>query len=214
MPTQTTNNQVTGQATVVAPAVPATQADAATRAELKELKSQLEMLQSQRRSITQQIRQLPPGSDQTSQLQDRLLELDERISTVNHMLAPSEPPRPEAITSVPPQTFRVVRSGPPTEIYYLGLILTAVILFPFSVAYALRMLKRGTNRVTTIAGDLADRLTRMEATIDATALEVERIGEGQRYVTRLLTQSEASPLLVNANAEQNTVVNPAANSPR
>lgn len=34
--------------------------------------------------------------------------------------------------------------------------------------------------------DIAGRLTRLEQVADATAIEVERIGEGQRFTTKLL----------------------------
>ena len=37
--------------------------------------------------------------------------------------------------------------------------------------------------------ELADRLTRLEQSIDAVAIEVERIGEGQRFMTRLFTEN-------------------------
>jgi hypothetical protein len=45
------------------------------------------------------------------------------------------------------------------------------------------------------AGDaapaLGERLTSLEESVDAVAVEVERIGEGQRFVTRLLTETPA-----------------------
>jgi hypothetical protein len=37
--------------------------------------------------------------------------------------------------------------------------------------------------------ELTNRLTHLEQSIDAVAVEVERIGEGQRFVTRLFTES-------------------------
>ena len=37
-------------------------------------------------------------------------------------------------------------------------------------------------------GRLEDRLTRIEQSIDAMAIEVERISEGQRFTTRLLSE--------------------------
>ncbi len=37
--------------------------------------------------------------------------------------------------------------------------------------------------------ELTDRLTRLEQSIDAVAIEVERIGEGQRFLTRVLTEN-------------------------
>ena len=40
--------------------------------------------------------------------------------------------------------------------------------------------------------DVSERLTRLESAVDAVALEVERIGEGQRFVTRLFTDQRAA----------------------
>jgi hypothetical protein len=41
------------------------------------------------------------------------------------------------------------------------------------------------------ADELPDRLTRLADSVDAVALEVERIGEGQRFATRVLTERDA-----------------------
>jgi len=40
-------------------------------------------------------------------------------------------------------------------------------------------------------GQLDDRLIHLEQSVEAVAIEVERIGEGQRFVARLLTEEEA-----------------------
>lgn len=44
---------------------------------------------------------------------------------------------------------------------------------------------RGARVVMTLPQELMDRLTRLDQAVDSIALEVERIGEGQRFVTRL-----------------------------
>ena len=43
------------------------------------------------------------------------------------------------------------------------------------------------------AGDTALRLERIEQAIEAMAVEVERISEGQRFVTKLLAERNSSP---------------------
>jgi hypothetical protein len=43
------------------------------------------------------------------------------------------------------------------------------------------------------APEFTDRLSNLEQSVDAVAIEVERIGEGQRFVTRLFTESGAPP---------------------
>ncbi len=40
--------------------------------------------------------------------------------------------------------------------------------------------------------ELANLLTHIEQSVDAIAIEVERVGEGQRFITRMLEQRERS----------------------
>lgn len=44
--------------------------------------------------------------------------------------------------------------------------------------------------------DMSPRLERMEAAIDAMAIEIERISEGQRFTTKLLTERQKEPALL------------------
>lgn len=44
-----------------------------------------------------------------------------------------------------------------------------------------------------IAADVHDRLERIEQAVDTVAIEVERISESQRYLTRLMAESRALP---------------------
>jgi hypothetical protein len=43
--------------------------------------------------------------------------------------------------------------------------------------------------------ETAQRLERLESSIDAIAVEIERISEGQRFVTKLLSEGQAVPSL-------------------
>jgi hypothetical protein len=52
--------------------------------------------------------------------------------------------------------------------------------------YAVGRLAR--RRPAPVHRELTDRLTHLEQSIDAIAIEVERIGEGQRFITRLFTE--------------------------
>jgi hypothetical protein len=66
-----------------------------------------------------------------------------------------------------------------------------MIFYPLARALA-RRIERGAERAGDSAGQLpetvAARLERMEQAIDSIAVEVERISEGQRFTTRLLTE--------------------------
>ncbi|MCX5759914.1 MAG: hypothetical protein NTW72_00150 [Gemmatimonadetes bacterium] len=47
----------------------------------------------------------------------------------------------------------------------------------------------------------AERLARIEAAVESIAIEVERISEGQRFTTRLLSDRTAEPVPVSRAAE-------------
>ena len=47
--------------------------------------------------------------------------------------------------------------------------------------------------VPSVPADLTDRLTYIEQSVEAVAIEVERIGEGQRFVTRIFAERGAPP---------------------
>ncbi|HTE44317.1 MAG TPA: hypothetical protein VK636_03645 [Gemmatimonadaceae bacterium] len=46
-----------------------------------------------------------------------------------------------------------------------------------------------------ILRDMADRLQRLEGSVDTVAVEIERISEAQRFTTRLLAERAATPAL-------------------
>jgi hypothetical protein len=50
--------------------------------------------------------------------------------------------------------------------------------------------RRGEREIPADSHELTDRLTQLERSLDAAAIEVERIGEGQRFMTRLFTEHE------------------------
>jgi hypothetical protein len=70
-----------------------------------------------------------------------------------------------------------------------------ILLLPLVLAYARRIWRRG--NVPTLDLENSPRLQRMELAIESIALEVERIGEAQRFTTKLLAdrQSDAAARL-------------------
>ena len=55
--------------------------------------------------------------------------------------------------------------------------------------YARRMEREP--RRASVPADVTERLERMESSIDAIAIEIERISEGQRFTTKLLSERGA-----------------------
>jgi hypothetical protein len=87
----------------------------------------------------------------------------------------------------------------PEIVVPLGAFATAIILaigFPLARAYSRKMDSDSKN--PRIPSEVTDRLERIEQSLEAVAIEVERITEGQRFTTKLLSegrdaQSQLSP---------------------
>jgi hypothetical protein len=168
------------------------------RAQRQELTDQLEDLEDTRDDIASDLLKLPSASPQRDLLEGRLTEINKRISAVDGMLASNSASLaqaaavPGAVVQRPPQ---VIRQGPPEEAYVVGTVFMVIVLLPLSIALARRIWKKSVTTVTAFPRELADRLGRMEHALEATSLEVERIGEGQRFLTRLLTEGDAARAL-------------------
>ena len=78
----------------------------------------------------------------------------------------------------------------PFDVAMLGIVMTAVVVI---VGLVLRYRGRARNAgaLSALPADLTQQLSRMEAGIDAMAVEVERISEGQRFTSRLLADRPA-----------------------
>lgn len=66
-------------------------------------------------------------------------------------------------------------------------VLTLVLGLPLVFAYIKRMSRSDREPIVSSSPDTDRRLERIEHAIDAMAVEVERISEGQRFVTQLLS---------------------------
>jgi hypothetical protein len=65
-------------------------------------------------------------------------------------------------------------------------IATVFILGPIARAYARKLEREGSS--SNASGDVEERLARIEHTVESIAIEVERISEGQRFTTKLLSE--------------------------
>jgi len=82
----------------------------------------------------------------------------------------------------------------PSIIVPLGAFVVAIVIaigVPLARAFARKM--DAESRNPRLPTEIADRLERMEHAIDSVALEVERISEGQRFTTKLLSEGRGAP---------------------
>ncbi len=164
------------------------------KAQHNELNNQLEELQNTRQGIASQLDEATSGAPERAALEARLKDVDGRISAVDQMLAgnAAQIAQAAAIPGAVVEPPRAIIQGPPEEAYVLGGLFMVIVLLPISIAIAKRIWRRGAAVVTAFPRELGDRLVRMEQAIEATAVEVERIGEGQRFLTRLFTEGEGA----------------------
>ena len=69
----------------------------------------------------------------------------------------------------------------------IALSMVGAVCFPLARAIARRIEGRATTS-SSLSNDTAERIARMEAALESVAIEVERISEGQRFVTKLLAE--------------------------
>jgi hypothetical protein len=167
------------------------------RAERQELANQLSDLQDTRSSLMRDLQQLPPGEAGRAGIEARIAGIDARITAMDKAIADADAQvaRAAAIPGAVIEQPRPENNSMPEEVFVLSLLMIFLVLFPFSLAVARRVWKRGTAAVVSFPKEISERLARLEQAAEATALEVERIGEGQRFLTRLFTESNAVPAL-------------------
>ena len=78
---------------------------------------------------------------------------------------------------------------PPFLIPIVGMVVGTVamilLVYPFVRVFTRRLEQRGQ---TPLPAEVTARLARIEAAVDSIAIEVERISENQRFLTKLQTQ--------------------------
>jgi hypothetical protein len=188
--------------TPVAPAVPA-----APVAPLPGQITSMTTLQEQVASYAQQLaglraqrsilqRQINASSDGTTRaaLELRKVPLDNQIAQTEFDLASvrAQLISRQSQTGMPdrpfPQNFQ--RRGPdPDLIVGLAFAFIFAVMMPISIAIA-RRIWRGVRPVAAARTEdaLTPRFDRLEQAVDAIAIEVERVSEGQRFVTKVLTE--------------------------
>ena len=195
-PTAPAPSATTGQGTTQSPLF-TTPGDVyqALRAQRSVIREQISRLENQREEIVRELQQSATNEVNRKGLEERLKAIDAEIAKASQDLSAADA-RVAAQAAIPGATVEPARPnpweyGPPEDVVMMGIFMTACIMFPIAIAYARRIWKRQHTTVT-LSPDLADRMHQMERSLDAVALEVERIGEGQRFVTQLLASRAES----------------------
>lgn len=150
------------------------------------LSNQLLSVQDRRNDVAEALKSADPAA--RPGLQDRLAVLDERIVQLERDIAITGrelTSAPAGLAAVAESPMRPDQSDGPA--FGFGLLSGLVLVSLYQ--WMRRPGRRGGSRAP--AGSIqADQLMRLEQSIDAIALEVERISEGQRFTARLMAEGQ------------------------
>jgi hypothetical protein len=165
------------------------------RTQLSDLQVQLNGLQARWDGLKEQLDVMLKNNPARPRVQQewadagiQLARVKEQIAYREAQLAQAEG-RPISGTTAPPPSPFPIRSVDPDLVVVMSSVLMIVLALPVSVAWARRLLRR-TPEAPPIQSDLAPRLENIERAIDTIAIEVERISEGQRFVTKIIAERD------------------------
>jgi hypothetical protein len=173
----------------------------AIRERREELSNQLQSAEGRRNRLSQRLDGAEganrAGIEQRIKLLDeRILQLEADIASTGRLLT-SVPTETFSLTQPPPEFGPFVPGGPAGPAPMFGAFAAGLIVATV-LGFIRRRLWRRPAPVVTPAGlpaESGQRFDRLEQAVDAIAIEVERISEGQRYVTRVLTEAQPAPAL-------------------
>ena len=163
----------------------------ALKARQEELNSQLETTQERREDLAQQLNS-KSGPDRAGIesrigiLDTRLAQLEGDLASVGREVAQSAP---GSLAEPKPQIrYRGYNDGDMVGAGLSG----AAILFALFVPFMIRNFRRRkfVPPGTTMPAIGGEKIDRMEQSIEAIAVEIERVSENQRFMTRLMTETQ------------------------
>ncbi|MDP9203566.1 MAG: hypothetical protein M3P26_16795 [Gemmatimonadota bacterium] len=180
-------------------AAPRTAADIdALNARRDELSTQLKSVDGRRSKLLSQLRQTGDPTA-TKGLQNRLALLDARQLQLESDLQQTGQQLSSGAAGLIASTSAapLVAGLGSGQLLALSIVSIVFVLGPLAIGFARTLFKRSNRPALppAIFNEAAQRLERMEAAVDAIALEIERISEGQRFVTKLLSESQPAPML-------------------
>jgi hypothetical protein len=170
----------------------------ALKAQRSELSNQLESVDSRRSSLMKQLRSngdpvAVKGLEARLALLDaRQLQLEADLQQTGQLLSSTSAGQVASTSEAP-------RMGTFTTNQTMALSVLGIIFigFPLAIGVAKSMWRRSIKPgvAPQALTETAQRLERLESSVDAIAIEIERISEGQRFVTKLLSEAQATPAI-------------------
>jgi hypothetical protein len=167
----------------------------ALQAQFVDLNVQHAGLSAERAGLRRQLSEMLQSNPARPQVQAKDAEVSVKLANIEGQMAMVKAQiaskQGVPIVSVPP-LGHLPRVDTPPEMK-MAFTLALVLLIPMSMAIA-RRIWRGSPRPASPAHDpeVATRLGRLEHAVDTIAIEIERVSEGQRFMTKIMAE-RASP---------------------
>jgi hypothetical protein len=187
--------QTPGPATVPVPPPPAgtpvaVQGLDGLAGQLGALEAQLAGLQAQQRELRSQLRQRGPAVDRPG-IAAQLANVSGQIAGVNAQIAAVRADIAARVGIATQPTFPVIprRGMDGDNVTAIFIVFMLAVLMPISLGITRRLWRRTPRGAEPRMDEVVvPRLERLEQAVDAIAIEIERVAEGQRFVTRLLAE--------------------------
>lgn len=194
------SNQPAAPVTAPAPVVvtlPATTAAPLTRRDIAALRERREELSNQlisaserRARVAKQLEGVPPGpvrsglEQRITVLDNRIAQLESDIATTGQQLTSA----PAGLVATTSDSWKFALNS--DNLMAISNVFIIFVLAPLAFSAARMMWKRG-NRIPLTPASIENsrKLDQLQQAIDTIAIEVERVSEGQRFVTRLLSET-------------------------
>ena len=171
----------------------------ALRSRRTELSNQITSASRRRDEAVRDLQRSPSSGEAGLQgriavLDQRIMQLESDIAETGRALAMAPPFLNDQTSSVgPPERY-----GPfsPGQLTGITIVSIGLIWAPIAFALARTIIRRWAHaKPAPQVLEANARLERMEQAIEAVAIEVERISEGQRFVTQAISKREGAPAL-------------------
>ena len=172
----------------------------ALRQRKSELGDQIRTAQNRRGELRNQLRSAT-GVDkqgleqQMTKLNDRIVNLEGDIAENGKLIASLDAIRAAGVHVPPPNLPRSPRDRAMENMIPMVIVFTLFVLCPIAISMSRYFWKASSRPATSADPEQARRLERMEHAIDSIAIEVERVSEGQRFVTRILAEGQQGAAL-------------------
>jgi hypothetical protein len=175
---------------------------AAAKEKREVLGEYMSRLLNRRENIMGELRSPNITPAERTALESHLTEVNTSIIAMERQMAEADQQVATA-ASIPGSTIqepRPPRDGPPEEAIVVGASFAGIAMVILSIAYARRLWRGGGKVIAQIPAAFENRFSRLEQSVDAVAIEIERISEGQRFLTRVF--SAQNPRSVGAGPAQ------------